>query len=97
MTNAQPHRKPGIEAKAIGAETLLYNESGEEIHVLNTIAAFIWELCDGQHTPQDMERAIREQYSVVAEMNVIADIERTLQVFRTKNLLISPALGDASR
>lgn len=96
MTDAQPHRNPDIEAKDIGGETLLYNESGEEIHVLNTTAEFIWKLCDGQHNPQDMERAIREQYSVAAEMNVIADIEHTLQVFRTKKLLISPAPGDAS-
>jgi hypothetical protein len=92
MKVAQPQRKLGIEAKAIGAETLLYNESGEEIHVLNTTAKSIWELCDGQHTPQEMERAIREEYSIAAEMNVIADIERTLQVFSTKNLLANPAL-----
>ena len=89
MIDTQPQRKPGIEAKDIGSETLLYNESGEEIHVLNDTAKFIWELCDGQHTPLDMEEAIREEYSIAAEMNIGADVERTLQVFRNKHLLLS--------
>ena len=97
MKDSLPQRKPGIEAKDIGGETLLYNESGDEIHVLNTTAKSIWELCDGQHTPQDMEKAIREEYSIAAEMDVKADIERVLQIFRTKKLLISPAPGKAGK
>lgn len=89
MIEKRPYQKPGIEVKVIGSETLLCNTSGEEIHVLNATAAMIWQLCDGQHNPQEMERAIREEFSIATETDVLADIEHTLLIFRNKNLLAS--------
>lgn len=87
MTETRPLRRPGLEAKDIGGETLLYNQEGEEIHVLNDTANFIWQLCDGQHTPQEMVDALLSGYDIPPGMQVAADVERTLQVFRTRNLL----------
>ena len=59
MNTTRPVRKPDITVKDIGGETLLYSAAEEAIHILNPTARLIWELCDGEHTVEDMEQAIR--------------------------------------
>jgi hypothetical protein len=83
----KPVRKPGIAAKNIGGETLLYSAEEEAIHVLNPTAELIWELCDGEHTVASMEQAIRASYSVPDGHDVSGDIRRTLGIFAAKGLL----------
>jgi hypothetical protein len=87
MNTTRPVRKPGITAKDIGGETLLYSAEEEAIHILNPTAQLIWELCDGEHTVEDMEQAIRTSFSVADENDVSGDIWRTLEVFVGKGLL----------
>ena len=83
----RPIRKPGIIARDLGGETLLYSAEEEAINVLNPTAQLIWELCDGEHTIEDMEQAIRASFSVTDAHDVGADVERTLEVFAGKGLL----------
>ncbi len=87
MSTTKPVCKPGFMAKNIGNQTLLYSISEEVIHILNPIAQFIWKLCDGTHTPVDMEQAIRENFPVPAEYDVGQDIRRLLNIFTNKGLL----------
>jgi hypothetical protein len=87
MNTTRPFRKPGITVKDIGGETLLYSGEQEAIHILNPTAQVIWELCDGEHTVEDMEQAIRANFSVAIEHDVTGDIRRTLEVFADKGLL----------
>jgi hypothetical protein len=84
----KPVRKPGITAKNIGGEMLLYSAEEEAIHVLNPTAELLWELCDGEHTVASMEQAIRANFSVTDERDVAGDIRRTLEVFAAKGLII---------
>jgi len=79
--------KPGIIAKDIGGETLLYSAEEEAVHVLNPTAKFIWDLCDGEHAVEDMEQAIRESFSLPGEQDVTGDIQQTLELFAAKGLL----------
>lgn len=87
MNTTRPIRKPGITVKDIGGETLLYSADEEAIHILNPTAQLIWELCDGEHTVEDMERAIRASFSVADEHDVVGDIRETLELFASKGLL----------
>jgi hypothetical protein len=83
----KPVRKPGITARNIGGETLLYSAEEEAIHVINPTAELIWELCDGEHTVASIEQAIRASYSVPDGHDVSGDIRRTLGIFAAKGLL----------
>lgn len=85
MTN--PIHKPGITLKDIGGEAMLYSAEEQAVHVLNATARIIWDLCDGQHPPAQMEQEIRARFEVPAQINVLGDIEQTLQVLRSKGLL----------
>ena len=87
MNLARPLRRTDITAKDIGDETLLYSAEEEAIHVLNPTAKLIWELCDGEHSLEEMDQALRASFAVPEEHNVARDIRRTLEVFASKGLL----------
>lgn len=80
-------QKPDIIFKEIGGETLLYSADEKAVHVLNATARTLWELCDGEHALEDMERAIRAQFSVADEQDVSGDIQRALEALADKGLL----------
>ncbi|HRN68433.1 MAG TPA: PqqD family protein [Promineifilum sp.] len=85
MADLFPKARHNIEAKEIGDETLLI--SGDDIHVLNETAAFIWKLCDGTCDPAAIEAALREEYDVPSDRDVAIDVARALADFRSKGLL----------
>ena len=87
MNSAPPVRRQDITARDIGGETLLYSVDEKAIHLLNPTAKLIWDLCDGKHTVEDMERAVRASFSVAEGHDAAADIRRTLEVFANKGLL----------
>ena len=87
MSTARPVRKQSIVIQDIGRETLLYSAEGKVIHVLNPTAKLVWELCDGTHTIEDMDRAIRATFSMSKEHDVAGDIKRTLELFATKGVI----------
>ena len=87
MNSASPVRRQGITARDIGGETLLYSVDERAIHVLNPTAKLIWDLCDGKHTVEDMERVVRTSFSVARGHDLVIDIRRTLEVFVNKGLL----------
>ena len=69
-------------------EVVLYSDQHKAIHVLNATARLIWSLCDGEHTLEEMEMAIRSNFSVPVEYDVRADIQRTLEELASQKLLI---------
>lgn len=90
MNTTKPIHKPGLTIKHIGDETLLHDSDDKAIHVLNPTAQLIWELCDGEHAPMDMESAIRTRFTVPDEHDVLGDIQRVLETFTAKGLLEHP-------
>lgn len=85
MSEPLPRVISSAQTTVVGGETLV--TSGDEIHVLNETAAFIWRLCDGRHTPAEIEAALRDEYAVPPDHDAKGDISRTLADFRAKGLL----------
>lgn len=81
-------RNPRITRSEIGGEVLLHSVNSEQIHYLNATASLIWDLCDGQHTLEDMETALRASFAIPAEADVQADIQHTLESLVDKGLLL---------
>ena len=80
-------RKAHLKIENIGNEAVLYNSNQKAIHVLNTTAQVIWELCDGNHTSEDIEREIRERFAVPEGYDVGGDVRQTLAIFSEKGIL----------
>jgi hypothetical protein len=87
LSDLKPVRISGIKIEEIGKEAVLYSSNQKSIHVLNPTARLIWELCDGQHTPEDIEKEIRRRFAVSEGFDVMGDIRRTLAVFADKEIL----------
>lgn len=83
----KPFRKQGIFVWDDGRETLLYCAEEKVFHLINSTAKLIWELCDGEHTLEDMEQAICSSFSVRDTHDVIGDIQRTIELFACKGIL----------
>ncbi|MBW7942552.1 MAG: PqqD family protein [Candidatus Kuenenia stuttgartiensis] len=88
MNFSKPKKKQkGVIIQDIGKEVVLRNVDEKTIHVLNTTARIIWELCDGEQTIGDMERQLRETFSIPDDTNICNDIVNTLTVLAEKGML----------
>jgi hypothetical protein len=84
----RPKLRTDVEIRELDArETLLYDPQSDAIHVLNSTAALIATLCDGQHTPEQIAAEIRAQFEVGEEVDVLGDVETTLASFQAQSLL----------
>ena len=78
----QMKRKPikvdGFMERDLVAERILYDVGGQVVHVLNEVAGFVWDLCDGKHTINDIVKTAVDSYDISAE-EARADIEDCLK------------------
>jgi hypothetical protein len=88
MDTDRPLKRGDIISRDMGTETLLYDARAEAIHLLNPTALLIWNLCDGNHSLQDMKGELMTAFSLVAEHDVLADIRQTVDTFAKNNLLV---------
>lgn len=84
------NKQKGIVVQNIGKETFLRSKEGKTIHILNSTAKRIWELCDGMHTVEDIEKKIRDEFSISGDSDIAGDILLTLKTLHEKGLLENP-------
>ena len=83
----KPFRKQDIFVWNIGRETVLYRAEAKVFHLLNPTARVILELCDGEHTVEDMEQEIKARFSTSHENDVVGDIQQIIELFAVKGIL----------
>jgi Coenzyme PQQ synthesis protein D (PqqD) len=82
----RPLRREGVWLRATSDENAVYDPVTKGLHLLNETARAIWELCDGDTTPDEMVRAICEVSGLPAEV-VTEDVQRTLAEFEGLGIL----------
>ena len=82
-----PKVKKGMVCKKLGEEAMLYDPSSENVHVLNATSLFIWNLLDGLTAPVQIEKKMREAFSVSENTDILGDVIRTINEFDQKDLL----------
>ncbi len=87
MDEYKPLRKDTVSVRTLEDECLLYDEEQSRLHVVNAVAGFVWELCDGSHSLRDMEAKMRDNYEVPPGTNLADDIRRTIDEFANLELL----------
>ena len=86
-TQDRPTKKPSVISKKLGKETVLYDQETRAIHVLNPTGIMVWELCDGRHSPEDIERALRDEFRADEKDGILEDVRRILERFHSEGLL----------
>ena len=73
----RPIRKEGVSIYPLGKEWFLHDKNNGNVHVINGTARFIWKLCDGCNTLEEIESAIKVSYEIRPDgdlANIIKDI-----------------------
>lgn len=84
-----PLRKEGILSRKLGDEWMLYDTEKGSIHIINVAAEFVWGMCDGSHTLDEMEKHVKEAYSAPEGVTLKRDLENIVQSFAKLGLLVS--------
>lgn len=87
MDSVKPLRKEGILSRQLGDETVLYDSENGDVHIINTMAEFVWNLCDGSHSLDDIELRIRETSEVPEGTPVREDLDKIIQSFSNLGVL----------
>lgn len=58
----RPKKKKTILEKELEDGMVLYDPENEKIHSLNNTAAYIWILCDGKKTTQEITDLIKKDF-----------------------------------
>ena len=53
--------------RVLSDEAIVVNFRNSFFYNLNPVGTFIWERCDGQHTPAQIAAALAEEYDVLPE------------------------------
>jgi hypothetical protein len=83
----RPRRRSDLTFQRAGQDTLLYDPVADAVHVLNPTAWAIWELCDGQYTPDEMAACLRTRFAPSLDYDVSADVAALLTTFAERCLL----------
>ncbi|MDH7487840.1 MAG: PqqD family protein [Anaerolineae bacterium] len=82
-----PRQSQHLLVTQAGDEIVLHDPRSETVHVLNPTAALVWNLCDGRHTLEDAEQAIRARFAVPSDRDVLADVRDLLAALTERGLL----------
>lgn len=82
----KPLKRDDILYRPLKEEGLLVDPKNKKVHSLNTTANFIWSLCDGHHTYQDISKKLSERFDV-EEVDIRKDIDCVIATFREHHLL----------
>jgi coenzyme PQQ synthesis protein D (PqqD) len=87
LRTGKPSRKPNVWLRQADRETAVFDPETESLHLLNTTAAAIWVLCDGETDPDEMVDAICELSGLPSEV-VVEDVRRILLQFEEADILM---------
>ena len=77
----RPYRNPDYRLETIDGELLLFHPEKTKIMYCNETASLIWQLCNGQHTTQEIVDLLTNAFPEAAA-SIPDDVENTLDEFR---------------
>jgi hypothetical protein len=76
----KPVRQPDYHLETIDNELLLFHPAQPQMLYCNETASMIWQLCDGQRTPQEIISLLATAFPEAAD-SIADDVEATLKQF----------------
>ncbi|RME59452.1 MAG: PqqD family protein [Caldilineae bacterium] len=74
-------------------ELVLARADGEAVHVLNATARYVWTLCDGRHTIEDIVHALEHHFLVPTGTDLRLHVQRLLEDLAAKGLVHTSGQG----
>ncbi len=76
-----PVRRDGVLSRQIGDESVLYDSEKDSVHIINAMAEFVWNMCDGSNSLDEIERHLNDTHTIPEEATVREDLESIIQSF----------------
>lgn len=86
----RPLPRPEVAAFPLDGDLVLYEPTGGSTYVLNPSASYIWSLCDGSHTIEDIASELADAYDL-EEARALADVTALLDALRGAGFLAGTA------
>jgi hypothetical protein len=84
---SNPTRIANVEIRKAESDVLVHDLTQNKVHVLNEIAGYIFELCDGTHSRTTIAQSICD--ATGADLLVVShDVEKILLQFKNLHLLV---------
>ncbi len=80
----RPRRRPDIRTEPVGGELVLYDAAGGRAGYLNSSAAAIWALCDGERSVAQIAEYLTRE---VGGDRVASDVIATIERFKSNDIL----------
>lgn len=81
-----PRQSPTVSVKEIDGQLLVLDRPNGKLHELNATARFIWELCNGQNTTDEIAEAMVATFDIDSE-TASQDVMVTLEQFEASRLI----------
>ncbi|NJN92745.1 MAG: PqqD family protein [Anaerolineales bacterium] len=89
---SHPKRIETVHLETLNGELCLYDWQRMEVHNLNPTAATVWQLCDGQTSPQQMARQLKGDLTPAqAEELVWLTLARLEKAHLLQEAVVKPA------
>lgn len=75
----RPKAKAKIAVRKVGEETFLFNTAKGKIKILNPTGAFIWRLCNGKHSKEDIIDKLEKKFEIKSKATAEKDLGRLLK------------------
>lgn len=85
-SSSKPRRQPHYRLEMIDSELLLFHPAQTKVLYCNETASIIWQLCDGQHTVEEITSLLAAVFAEAAN-SIAHDVETTLQQFLEHNAI----------
>lgn len=87
MDTRMPLQKDGILSRQLGDEWLIYNTGEKSVLIINSMAEFVWRMCDGSHDLNDIEDNVRDAHLVPDRINLRKDVEGIIETFTNLGII----------
>ena len=87
VREGKPDRKKGVWLRQARDENAVYDPETGSVHLLNSTALAIWDLCDGETDPEEMVTAICALSGLHRDV-VAEDVERVLGEFESAGIIV---------
>ncbi len=84
----KPKHRIKFNIQDLGDEVLIYDDERECVHVMNHTAHTIWNMCNGEHTPEDITAKLQELFPDIDGQQLREDVDTTINDFLKKKILI---------
>ena len=87
MTDEQvPQRVDGLEPYEVDDGLVVYHAAHDRVHYLNSTAAIVFELCNGQHTKAQIAELVRAAWAL--DDPPYDEIEACLNQLRAEGVIV---------